>query len=477
MKNINDLGSEKLSRLIVRLSLPAILGMVVNLLYNIVDRIFVGQLGSEALGAITAVAPYMTILTGFAVLVGTGAAALISIKLGERKPKTSARILSTSLGLLLILSVLIMIPSFFLQDAILKLSGSAHTSQMMVDYAKDYLFVIIIGVPFQLISLGMDQNMRAEGNAKAAMYAMVLGAVTNIVLDPVFIFGFGMGTRGAAIATIIGQAMTSAFILIYYFGNHSHLKINMKHCRFRYSFKIMSLGMPQFLIQLASGAIMLVYNNSLVRYGVILDAERGADVALAAFGIITSVSMVLLMPLNGLSQGIQPIIGYNYGAKNYLRVKKTFLTAVFYATVWMTLGFLAAETVPRYIFMAFNNKDQDLLNFGSQTLRIIAIFLPLVGFQTLSSNYFLAVGKPKASIFLSVSRQILLFIPLILLLPLFLPDQLKIYGVIWASPVADFLSAVIAGIYILFEMKRLSRLEQDHLKRMQKQPVQEGAVK
>lgn len=474
MKNINDLGSEKLSRLIFRLSIPAILGMVVNLLYNIVDRIFVGKLGSEALGAITAVAPYMTILTGFAVLVGTGAAALISIKLGEKKPGLAARILSTSLGLLLVLAVLIMIPSFFLQDAILKLSGSEHTSRQMVDYAKDYLFVIILGVPFQLISLGMDQNMRAEGNAKAAMYAMALGAVTNIILDPLFIFVFHMGTRGAAIATVIGQAATSAYILIYYFGSHSHLPLNMKRCRFRYSFKIMSLGMPQFLIQLASGAIMLVYNNSLVRYGAILDAARGADVALAAFGIITSVSMVLLMPLNGLSQGIQPIVGYNYGAKNYDRVKKTFLTAVFYATIWMTIGFLAAETIPRYVFMVFNNKDQELLNFGSQTLRIIAIFLPLVGFQTLSSNYFLAVGKPNASIFLSVSRQVLLFIPLILILPLLLPDQLKIYGVIWASPVADLLSAVIAGVYILFEMKRLNGLEAARRARLSPQAAGRG---
>ena len=468
MKNIDNLGSEKLSRLILRLSVPAILGMTVNLFYNLVDRIFVGKLASEALSAITMVAPYMTILSGFSVLVGIGSAALISIKLGEKKPQMANRILSTSFVLLLLISAIIMLPSFFLQETILKLSGSKETSELTLRYAMDYLFVIILGVPFQLISLGMDQNMRAEGNAKAAMYAMILGGVTNIVLDPVFIFAFSLGTRGAAIATVIGQIVSSVFILIYYFRKHSSLTLRLHLCRFRYSTKIMLLGMPQFLIQLASGGIMLIYNNSLVRYGKILDPVRGADIALAAFGIITSVSMVLIMPINGLSQGIQPIIGYNYGAKSYLRVKKTFLTAILYATVWMTVGFLAAELIPQYIIMLFNRKDADLISFGAQTIRIVALFLPLVGFQILSSNYFLTVGKPVASIFLSVSRQVVLFIPLLLFLPLFLPNPLKIYGVIWASPIADILSAIIAGIYIFFEMKRLKRLEAEEVLKKQK---------
>lgn len=459
MKDIDNLGSEKLSRLIIRLSVPAVLGMTVNLLYNIVDRIFVGALAGEALSAITMVSPYMTILSGFSVLVGTGAAALISIKLGEKKRHMANRILSTAFVLLLLLSVLIMLPSFFLQKQILMLSGSQETSELTLRYATDYLFVIILGVPVQLLSLGLDQTLRAEGNAKAAMYAMVLGALCNIVLDPVFIFVFSLGTRGAAIATVIGQAAATVFLLGYYFGKRSHLCLRPGLCRFRYSLKIMTLGLPQFFIQLASGAIMLIYNNSLVRYGKILDPERGADVALAAFGIITAVSMVLIMPLNGLSQGVQPIVGYNYGAKSYRRVKKTFLTAIIYATVWMTVGFLAAELFPKAIMMVFNRKDAELISFGAKTLRIVALFLPLVGFQTLSSNYFLAVGKPGASIFLSVSRQVVLFIPLLLLLPLFLPEALKIYGVIWASPIADVLSAMIASIYIFFEMKRLKRLE------------------
>lgn len=466
MKNLNDMGTEKLSRLIMRLSLPAICGMLVNLLYNIVDRIFVGALNSDALAAITAVAPYMTLLSGFAVLVGTGAAALISIKLGEKKPRIAEKILATSLPLLLILSAIIMVLSFGLQDFILSLSGSEKLNVETITYAKDYLFVIILGVPFQLISLGMDQNMRAEGNAKAAMLAMICGAVTNIALDPLFIFTFGLGTRGAAIATVIGQMVTSAYIFWFYFGGKSHLPLDIKNVHFACSARILKLGMPQFLIQLASAAIMLVYNFSLTWYGAQLDPVNGPKIALAALGIIMSVSQIVMMPLNGLSQGFQPIVGYNYGAKQYMRVKKTYLLAVLYGSLWMFLGFLAAELFPRQILMIFNREDQVLLDFGSQALRIISLFLPLIAFQTLSSNYFLAVERPGSSIFLSISRQGLLFIPLILLLPVFLPDSLKLYGVIWASPVADVISAIIAAIYFIFEFRRLNRLQKEHDERL-----------
>ncbi len=189
-----------------------------------------------------------------------------------------------------------------------------------------------------------------------------------------------------------------------------------------------------------------------------IDPVRGADVAFAAFGIITSVSLVLIMPINGLSQGIQPILGFNYGAGQYDRVKKTLLIAIGYATVWMGLGFLAAELLPRYIIMAFNREDADLLQFGALALRITAIFLPLVGFQQVSSNYFLSAGRPKTSSLLSMSRQVFLFIPILLFLPVLLPADLKIYGVIWASPIADFLSAVIAAFFVIAEIRRLNRL-------------------
>lgn len=456
--NIEALGSEKLSKLILRLSVPAVLAMTVNLLYNLVDRLFMGHYSAEALGAVTAVMPYMTVLTGFSLLAGSGAAALISIQLGQNDKTAAQRSLSVAFMLLLVLSVLIMIPSFCLQNLILKMSGTTYTSQEMVRYASDYLFVIIIGVPFQLIGNGLVQTIRAEGSAKPAMFAVILGALLNIVLDPIFIFGFNMGSRGAAVATIIGQAATMLLVLGYYASKRRHLAPGLIQPTLQELRSVLAYGLPQFLIQIASAAIMLVYNHSLGRYGQLIDPERGADVAFAAFGIITSVSLVLIMPINGLSQGIQPILGYNYGAKQYDRVKKTLLIAIAYATLWMGLGFLAAELIPHYIIAAFNKKDADLLEFGAMALRITAIFLPLVGFQQVSSNYFLSAGRPKTSSLLSMSRQVFLFIPILLFLPMLLPTNLKIFGVIWASPIADLLSALIAAVFVLTELKRLNRL-------------------
>lgn len=456
--NIEALGSEKLSKLILRLSVPAVLAMTVNLLYNLVDRLFMGHYSAEALGAVTAVMPYMTVLTGFSLLAGSGAAALISIQLGQSDKTAAQRSLSVAFMLLLVLSVLIMIPSFCLQNLILKMSGTTYTSQEMVKYASDYLFVIIIGVPFQLIGNGLVQTIRAEGSAKPAMFAVILGALLNIVLDPIFIFGFNMGSRGAAVATIIGQAATMLWVLGYYASKRRHLAPELIKPTLQELRSVLAYGLPQFLIQIASAAIMLVYNHSLGRYGQLIDPERGADVAFAAFGIITSVSLVLIMPINGLSQGIQPILGYNYGAKQYDRVKKTLLIAIAYATLWMGLGFLAAELIPHYIIAAFNKKDADLLEFGAMALRITAIFLPLVGFQQVSSNYFLSAGRPKTSSLLSMSRQVFLFIPILLFLPMLLPTNLKIFGVIWASPIADLLSALIAAVFVLTELKRLNRL-------------------
>ncbi len=456
--NLEALGSEKLSRLILRLSIPAVLAMTVNLLYNLVDRLFMGHYSAEALGAITAVMPYMTILTGFSLLAGSGAAALISIQLGQNDKVGAQRSLSVAFMLLLALSVLIMVPSFLMQNLILKMSGTTYTTQEMVGYASDYLFVIIIGVPFQLVGNGLVQTVRAEGSAKPAMYAVILGALINIVLDPVFIFLFNMGSRGAAIATIIGQAVTMLWVLGYYASPRRHLSLRFFKPKLKELQSVLAYGLPQFLIQVASAAIMLVYNHSLGRYGQLIDPERGADVAFAAFGIITSVSLVLIMPINGLSQGIQPILGYNYGARRYDRVRKTFLIAIVYATIWMGLGFLAAELLPHYIIKAFNGKDADLLQFGALALRITAVFLPLVGFQQVSSNYFLSAGRPKTSSLLSMSRQVFLFIPILLFLPMLLPTDLKIYGVIWASPIADLLSALIAVVFVLIELKRLNRL-------------------
>ncbi len=455
---LRNYQEESVTKLILKLSIPAILANIVNLLYNLVDRIYVGQLCSEALSAVTAALPYTTILAAFSALVGTGASAIISLKLGEKKRREAARVNSTAFVLLLCFSVIVMIPSFFLLDQILLLSGTSATSQVTSELAKEYLFVIILGIPFQLVSAGLNQNIRAEGNARVAMYTSVVGAAVNIVLDPVFIFGFGLGVRGAAIATILGQAVSAVWIVAYYLSRHSHLKLSLRRFDPHCILPIFRLGLPQFLIQVASAAIILLYNNSLTIYGSAMDSARGGDVALAAFGIVTSLGMVLLMPLYGINQGIQPLLGYNYGAKDYRRVKQVFLTALLYGTIWMTLGFLVAQIMPELIIRIFNRNDPDLQKFGAMALRITSLFMPVVGFQVLSSNYFMAIGNSRTSVILSASRQIVLFIPAIILLPLLFPEGKEIYGVIWASPLADLLSAIIAAIFLGFEIRRLNRL-------------------
>lgn len=456
--HLREYREKSIPRLIISLSVPAILANLVNLLYNLVDRIYVGRLGSEALGAITAALPYTTILVAFSALIGTGASAVISLKLGENEYTDAARVNSTSFFLLLMVSVVVMVPSLFLMDEILLLSGTNSTSAVTTAYARDYLFVIILGIPFQLVSAGMNQNIRAEGNARVAMYTSIAGTLTNIILDPLFIFGFGMEVRGAAIATILGQAVSAVWSVGYYLSRHSHLKLSLRRFDPSCILRILQLGLPQFLIQVASAAIILLYNNSLAIYGKAMDAERGGDVALAAFGIVTSLGMVLLTPLYGINQGTQPLLGYNYGAKDYARVRSILLISIFYGTVWMIVGFLAAELVPGLIIRIFNNSDPDLITFGSLALRITAIFMPLVGFQVLGSNYYMAIGNSRTSILLSASRQIVLFIPAIIVLPLLFPEGKQIYGVMWASPTADLLSALIAAGFVIHELKRLSRL-------------------
>lgn len=457
-RTMKQYQEKSIPRLIIALSVPAILANVVNLLYNLVDRIFVGQLGSEALGAITAALPYMTILTACSALIGTGASALISIRLGERNPAAARRINSTSFFLLLIVSVIAMIPSFLLLDQILMLSGTGNTSPQTITYAQDYLFVIALGIPFQLIGAGMNQSIRAEGNARMAMYITISGAIVNIILDPVFIFGFGMEVRGAAIATVIGQAVTAVWTAGYFLSRHTRMRLSLKRFDPTVIISIIKLGMPQFLIQVASAAIILLYNNSLSIYGKAMNAERGGDVALAAFGIVTSLGLVLLNPLYGINQGTQPLIGYNYGAKDYLRVKRTLLISIAYATIWMTVGCAVAQIMPQAIIMLFNRNDPDLIQFGSLALRITSIFMPVVGFQVLGANYFMAIGDAKKSMLLSASRQVVLFIPAILLLPLLFPENARIYGVMWASPLSDILSALIAVIFVAVELRRLNRL-------------------
>jgi len=436
------LGEEKVGKLLLKFSIPAIVGMLVNAFYNIVDRIFIGNgVGKLGIAGITIGFPIMIILMAFGMLIGLGANALISIRLGENKKDDAELILGNSMILLILVSLIVSALGLIFLDPLLVLFGA---SKDVLPYAKEYLSVILFGAVFQSVGFGMNNFIRGEGNPRVAMITMLIGAVLNIILDYLFIFKFNMGIRGAALATIISQATSAVWVLSYFLGGRSLLKIHLKNLRLQFSVigKIFAIGSAPFSMQVAASGITALLNNSLATYG--------GDTAISAMGIINSVTMMILMPMFGINQGAQPIIGFNYGAKKFDRVKKTLKLAIMAASTIVLIGFIATRLFPQQIIQLFN-KDKDLIKIGTNGMKIFLIMLPIIGFQIVSSNYFQAVGKPKHAMFLSLSRQVLLLIPALLILPRFL----GLNGVWAAGPVADLGSSILTGTFLFYELRHL----------------------
>ncbi|WP_105616543.1 MATE family efflux transporter [Vallitalea okinawensis] len=445
------LGEEKIGKLLLKFSIPAIIGMIVNALYNIIDRIFIGQgVGSDGITGITVGFPIMLIIMAFGMLVGIGATALISIRLGENKKEEAEKILGNSIVLLVLIAIIITTFGLIFLDPLLTLFGA---SEEALPLARDYLRIILIGSIFQCIGFGMNGFIRGEGNPMIAMLTMVIGAVANIILDPIFIFVLDMGIAGAALATITAQAISSIWVLYYFFGGKSLLNIHKKNFRLDWSvvLRIFAIGSAPFSMQLAASGVTAIFNIQLGNFG--------GDTAIAAFGIINSIAMLILMPIFGINQGSQPIIGYNYGAKQYDRVKKTLLLAILAATGIVLIGFVIVELFSTGLISMFNSKDAELIRIGSQGMRIFLIMLPIIGFQIVSSNYFQAVGKAARAMFLSLSRQVLFLIPAILILPRFFELQ----GLWMAGPLADLLSSVLTGAFLIYELRHLDSKHQEVL--------------
>lgn len=440
------LGEEKVSKLLIKFSLPAIVGMTVNAIYNIVDRIFIGNfVDSLGLGGITIAFPIMIILMAFGMLIGIGATSLISIRLGEGKKEEAELILGNAMVLLIVVSLTLSILGSIFLDPILKLFGA---SPQILPYAKEYLSIILLGAVFQSIGFGMNNFIRADGSPKMAMATMLIGAILNTILDPVFIIVFNMGIKGAALATIISQAVSATWVLNYFFSGKSSLKLKKENWILKSHIvkNILAIGSAPFAMQVAASGITTLLNRSLLAYG--------GDLAVSAYGAINSFSTILLMPIFGINQGSQPIIGYNYGAKNYDRVKKAFLLAITAATTITIIGFIVTRIFPAQLVALFNSKDKELVDIGANGMKIFFTMLPLIGFQIVSSNYFQATGKPKQAMLLSLSRQVLMLIPAILILPRFF----GLNGVWMAGPTADFFSSLLTGAFILYELKKLQQL-------------------
>lgn len=445
MDRSKQLGEESVGKLLWKFSIPAIVGMLVNALYNIIDRIFVGKGVSElAITATTVAFPIMNIIMAFGMLIGIGAAATISIKLGQQNRKEAEHILGNAFILIIISSLLVTIFGLWFQVPLLKLLGA---SKEALPLAKDFTTIILFGAVLQNIGFGLNSIIRSEGNPKMAMITMLIGAILNTIFNPIFIFGFHLGIRGSALATIVSQSVCSIWVVSYFLGKKSSLKLIKKNMKpsSHIARQIFAIGMSPFLMQVAASVINIVLNNDLAFYG--------GDKAIAAIGIITSVTMLILMPIFGINQGSQPIIGYNYGAKNFDRVKEALKLAILSASSICLVGFAVVQLFPKAIINVFSNADAELLNIGSSGIRIFLAMLPIIGFQIVSSNYFQAVGKANISIFLSLSRQVIVLLPLLLILPHFL----NLTGVWMAGPTADFLASLITALFIYRELKHLGK--------------------
>ena len=449
MRGQARLGEEKISKLLMEFSIPAIIGMVVNTLYNIVDRMYIGNIkdiGGLALTGVGITMPIMTIIMAFGMLIGIGTSARISLKLGEHKREEAEKHLGNAFTLIIIASVLITIIGLVFMHKILGLFGASADTEI---YAREYMQIIFFGTIFNMLSFGLNHSIRSDGSPKVAMLSMLIGAGTNIILDPIFIFVFGMGVRGAAIATVISQIVSTIWILYYFTKGKSNLKIKREYLSLDKAIvlSIFSIGVSPFSMQIAQSIVQVLANNALKTYG--------GDLAIGAMTIINSVAMIFMMPIFGLNQRSQPIIGYNYGAEKYKRVKQAVKSATIVATIIVSIGWIITQAAPHLLISIFN-RDEQLVGIASTGMRIFLLMLPVVGAQVISSNYFQSIGKAKISMFLSLLRQVILLIPCLIILP-------KIFGLtgVWlAGAVSDGLSSLITLIIFFMSVRKLKDKEE-----------------
>lgn len=442
MSSTRQLEEDKVLSLLLKFSIPAIVGMLVNALYNVVDRIFIGRgVGPLGIAATTIAFPMMIIIMAFSMLIGVGANSLVAIRLGEHKKDEAEHIMGNAFILLIIISLIITVIGLLFLNPLLHLFGS---SESILPYAKEYLSIILYGTVFQTVGFGLNNFIRSEGNPKIAMATMLIGAILNTILDPLFIFAFKWGIAGGAYATIISQAVSAVWVLYHFTKGSSNLKLYKKYFKLNSSLflQITAIGAAPFAMQLASSLQNVILNKSLIFYG--------GDIAVSGMGVVMSVMTLMLQPIFGINQGAQPIIGYNYGAKKFNRVKEALKLAIIGATIVVCIGFIAIRIFPQGFVKMFNN-DAGLVTFGTHALLRFTTFLPIIGFQIVSANYFQAIGKPKQAAFLSLSRQVLVLIPALLILPRFFGLE----GVISAGPTADIVASIITGIVLFAELRHL----------------------
>ncbi|BDD06053.1 MATE family efflux transporter [Aureibacter tunicatorum] len=442
-KRTKDLESKPIAELFQKYFWPAFVGIMVTALYNVVDRIFIGQgVGAEALGGLSVVYPIMTIMVAFAMLIGQGAGIRISIYLGKKDYDRCERILGNAIFLMIIASLFVTVFGFWLKVPLLRIFGA---SDVLMSYANDYLDIILFGSVFQIGGFALNNILRSEGNAKKAMMSMVISAVVNIALDAVFIFILNMGVKGAALATVIAQITMTVMNLQYFLSSKAIVKFSYKYIYPQTEIlkNIVSIGMSSFALQVAASMVQAIANTQLIKYG--------GDIAVASMGIINSIVLLIVMGIVAVTMSIQPIIGFNYGAKEMNRVKEAFWLGVKIATGISFFSWCVVEIAPDLIVDLFNADNEELKRISVNGLRIYLAVLPIIGFQIVISSFYQAIGLSKISLFLTLLRQVIIMIPFLLIMP----NLLGLDGVWLVGPVSDFGAALVTTIIFAKKYKSL----------------------
>ena len=445
MKNKEFLGTEPIGRLLLKMAIPTVLAQLVNMLYNVVDRIFIGHIegiGDYALTGVGICMPIIMAISAFAALISSGGAPRASICLGENTRLEAERILGNCFSIQILVSIILTALILILKNTLLTAFGASENT---IQYATEYMGIYAMGTIFVQLTLGMNAYITAQGATKISMISVLIGAAANIVLDPIFIYIFGMGVKGAALATIISQALSCAWALCFLLGKKTILKIRKENLKIEPKVIIpcIALGLAPFIMQISESIISVCFNSSLQGYG--------GDIAVGAMTILTSVMQFAMLPLQGVAQGAQPIISYNYGAKNKERVKEAFFMLLKVSLTYSVTLWACIMLFPTAFANVFTNKPE-LIEFTSDALRIYCAALLIFGIQVAAQMAFISLGKALSSITVAVVRKFVLLIPLIYIVPLFVEN--KTIGVYLAEPIADTLAVTFTAILFVFQFKK-----------------------
>lgn len=441
----NDLGSGSIGKLLFKLALPAIIAQLVNVLYNIIDRVFIGRLenGDMAMAGVGVAFPIITLISAFSALIGMGGAPIAAIKMGKHDKDGAEKILSNSFSSIIIISVILTIVFTVFKEQMLWAFGA---SEATINYAIDYLKIYVLGTICVQIAIGMNPFINTQGFAKIGMFTVMIGAVINIILDPIFIFVLDLGVKGAALASVIGQLASAIWALQFLFGKKSILKIRKEYLLpdIKVVSSIVALGVSPFIMQATESLVLISQNNQLSKYG--------GDIAVSSMAIMSSVMQIILLPLMGISQGAQPILSFNYGANNIKRVKKTFKLLLISCLTYTFIMCTLVMVWPQIFVNMFNNKPE-LVETTSYCMRIFFAGIFIFGAQIACQQTFLALGKAKISLLLALLRKVVLLVPLIFILPMIMDDKFR--AVLLAEPFADVIATIATVICFIVFAKRL----------------------